>query len=1312
MLLNAWIVIVSVALLVVLALLIWALALYQFWPLWCVPLIFIAVILVAVVGRRVARHARVWYLRRRMKSQRSQSLPVKTPNLDLDWVAGLRHLHQSRLGRLGSPLYVLPWFLMLGESTSGKNNLLSQSGLTSSLPPSDRRDGEDTVNWWFLEQGVVIHPKGQSVAGSSTKNAQWKRLLYWLHRSRRREPLNGVLIVVDCKHLLCDTDEQLAEQGQNMRQRLDELVKLFGARLPIYFIVAGAEAVPGFVSWGAELTSVQRSQPFGLLCQSNDIPISAFLDEMVLGLVHRLSELRIEQGMRGVPDEAVFELPERISSLRSRLEKFLLPAFAANPYDVPPLLGGLFLTAQAPLDDGRREGWFSYQLLGQVLPAQRYAYKPVESSWCRWLPFSQLAIIVWLGLCLGAGVLLIYGNKHSHDVLAKTLGEASLVYESSVELGVTLNMLRRLSQVSNDLSDNELSGLRGVLPFSGYVETLLTNSRARFVKLFDNEIQEHIFDDLISENLQHALASGDPRLIAAYVEFFVRRINMLDARLNNRSLSEINERPDLGLLYQAYGTNESISAAQLAGVGNLYANYLTWETDLSELRRQRTEVVLQLDSMALESRSDTWLIAWAEQHGKLPPIRLSEYWSDEANPPVTLPGAYTSQGQDAVLKLLEEVGHARRDNKSWAAAHERLLSEYQADTQSAWYQFIQRFLLSSKTRLDSQDNWRHALSTVGRDDDPYLKLLQRSAERFELIPLNQRTGWASRAVEVNRLMKLANQSDLHEDSGMLRNLTVTNTMGGEVLKGMVSGSPVAEGVNQIRAELAQAKLLAQFQQLMATVTADLQKSDAQAFQVALDTWGYASDPQVKAAPLWEAYAIREKLGNTFNAVDPKEAAVWALATGSLDFSVRYAGQIAACQLQREWDGQLLSVIEGVQDSYILNTLLYGEKGELPAFMRSSVKAFIQRTAQRYSPREALGVEVPLTGDFYAYVSRMQHVQNDIVSSQRRSQVAQASREQKKQALESEEKSLQVTQIELQQKLAMLQATAAVVELSTTASKVNLGARQLPRQTRLSMQCNGRSVVLDNYNFPTSASFVWTPQGCSDVSLEVFFSGFKLVRHWAGDRAFIDFLRTFNGGQHTFTADEFPNQRDLMGSENLTFIQLTYRQQGERDLLERYAQVDQVQQQLSMLNSRLKWISDQLATIAAQAGEQEVNRLESGLSVGSGLAGVRPPERIAWCWRRAAELTRPSSRDVEIGAYDGDSQIKKLESQLRAMGYETRREPIASPLGQRLQKLIVVDLEDTAKALKTLDEIIRKLNVSEGAVVPPARLSRRSERGAL
>ncbi len=1301
-----------VGILLALGLVVWGLTLYEDWPLWYAPLLFIGVILAVLLARWLALQLHAWRLRLRMQRELPRRADDSLPALDAAWHAGIGLLNQSRLGRLGAPLYALPWFLTLGDSGAGKTTLVTRSGLLSALRPlSPRARIAPTalLDWWFLERSVVLDPAGRLLDGNPESASAWQRLLYWLLRSRRREPLNGLLLVLHCEQLLNQSDEQLAEQGQRLRQHLDQLVKVFGARLPVYLILSGGESLPGFVEWAAELTEEQREQPLGLFSRQQNNGAEAFLDEMFGGLRKRLAELRIQLGLRSLPGEAAFGLPERVGELRPRLDKLLLPAFDASPYSEPPLLSGLFLTAEIQDPERPRQGWFSHDLFGELLPARRYAYQPID-NWRHWRRLLvHLAVVLWLGLCTATAALLLYAYPHTREVLAQAVEEQPPAVDFSGGLDTDLSALQRFRQALEDFSHQHQSRLDRLLPFAGRIEQVQAHYRADFVRLFSSEVRQPVFNLIMSQQLRTGLASGNPQVIAAYTEFLVRTINLMDARLNNRPLDDL-PLPDhgLGSLYRAFApvTASTLSNAEVGTLGTSLQAYLEWQTDEALLQNQRNSLLIQLDGLGLENLPLDWLTAWADLQGNLPPMRLTDFWHDPDTPAVSLAGAYTLAGRSAILSFIDELGRASRDQSLWSSQRDRFLTQYDHAAQDAWYQFIQRFLLASSTRLDSRADWQGVLSVVGTANDPYIRLLSLAAKRFELIPLTQRDPWASRAVEVDRLLTLARDNNLNSATA---GLSITNALGGDVLKGMASGTSLTSAGQQVRNDLSQAKLLGQFQGTISGVIADLQKSDAQAFKVAQDTWGFGSDPSVKAAPLWDANDLRNSLIKSFGSQDPRDDVVMALATGSLDFSVAYAGEIAACQLQSDWNGDVLGAIQGVQDPVLINQLLYGDKGQLTAFLKGSVTTFIQRGTQAYSAREALGVKVPLNGAFFAYVSRMQYAQNDLASAQRQSQAEQARLQQTKQQLETEQKTLQGQQTQWQQDITKLQATSSVVMLSALPPQVNSGARQRPNMTRLTLQCNSGATTLDNYNFPSSASFAWAPGQCSTVTLDIDFANYRLSKVWSGARAFVDFLQTFSGGQHSFGPDDFPAQRAQMAADDLSSIQLTYRQQGEQALVANYTQADQLQTQLNAAGDRLQAISSELEQMQNQAAAQSVSLAAQGSKMERSLAEITPPAQIAACWAplpSTALISQSSGQPaVQVGIYQDATRIKRLELQLHTMGYQTQTQPVMLANGSIYQKLFVVGLSSRSAAEQVVQHIGRSLNIAATlSEAPPATVS--------
>jgi len=323
---------------------------------------------------------------------------------------------------------------------------------------------------------------------------------------------------------------------------------------------------------------------------------------------------------------------------------------------------------------------------------------------------------------------------------------------------------------------------------------------------------------------------------------------------------------------------------------------------------------------------------------------------------------------------------------------------------------------------------------------------------------------------------------------------------------------------------------------------------------------------------------------------------------------------------------------------------------------------------------------------------MVHTQSDLASARRQNIAQQTAQQAGKQTLEAEQKTLQAQQAALQMQLPKLLANTSVVDLQAMPPSINLGARQLPQRTRLTLQCNNRSTVLDNYNFPTSASFVWDSGICSDVSLEIRFPNYTLNKRWSGERGFVQFLRTFNGGQHTFTADDFPNQRQLMGSDNITALTLTYRQQGEQALLRSYRQADELQAQSNVLDQQLKTLADQLAAIDAHARTNAVDEAAQGSLAEQRVAAVTPPTQVAWCWTAPPQSLGDSKNgrhyEVEVGVFTDPQRVVHLEKQLKTMGFSTRQESLQD---QSIQ-VIVIDLAGSAGQRMAVERIARQLTL--------------------
>ena len=106
----------------------------------------------------------------------------------------MRILRKSRLRRrFGNPLYALPWYLVIGESGSGKTTAVKNSNLHSPVSDLGRTAGISatrTCDWWFFEEAIILDTAGRYTI---REDEDWTRtngngFLSFLPRTGDRSP--------------------------------------------------------------------------------------------------------------------------------------------------------------------------------------------------------------------------------------------------------------------------------------------------------------------------------------------------------------------------------------------------------------------------------------------------------------------------------------------------------------------------------------------------------------------------------------------------------------------------------------------------------------------------------------------------------------------------------------------------------------------------------------------------------------------------------------------------------------------------------------------------------------------------------------------------------------------------------------------------------------------------------------------------------------------------------------------------------------------------------------------------------------------
>nr|WP_321466009.1 type VI secretion protein IcmF/TssM N-terminal domain-containing protein [uncultured Desulfobulbus sp.] len=268
------------------------------------------------------------------------------------WAKALSDLKNSTLRAIGSPTRVMPWFLILGESRDGKTSAIKQSHTSSPLTDieaSAEKQGTRNCDWWFCDQAVVLDTAGRySIPlNESQDRREWEVFLELLLKTRKKKALQGVIVAVAANRLLTEDGASLTRKGQMIRQRLNQLMRLTGFRLPVYLLVTKMDLVHGFSDFFQCLSDVQAEETMGTTNDSPDRPYQDILNNAFDQLGTRLHDLRQilvhEIDMGQYPGAVLF--PYEFQLLRNPLAQFCQGLFAFDRYLETPFLRGFYFSS-------------------------------------------------------------------------------------------------------------------------------------------------------------------------------------------------------------------------------------------------------------------------------------------------------------------------------------------------------------------------------------------------------------------------------------------------------------------------------------------------------------------------------------------------------------------------------------------------------------------------------------------------------------------------------------------------------------------------------------------------------------------------------------------------------------------------------------------------------------------------------------------------------------------------------------------------------------------------------------------------------
>jgi len=273
-------------------------------------------------------------------------------------------------------IYAIPWYLVIGEPGSGRSTALHAMNLTwnSGQGPLQIGIPQQLCAYWLPQEAVFIEP-GPNVLGPNRNPDLLKQFGEELRKSRPREHLDGMLLVINVAAFI-DLDEvALTAYAENLRRYLAEISEALYIDVPVYVVITRYDTLWGFAEvfqWGIDR---KNEEPWGFTLPLDTEPSKALprIHEQLIGLNARLEAFCLaklssddlpEQRMRG------FQHLAEVRTFMEKLTHVFTTIAMVNSFERAPWIRAVALGSAVPGNGDRlRAGMARFANMG-LLQAQ------------------------------------------------------------------------------------------------------------------------------------------------------------------------------------------------------------------------------------------------------------------------------------------------------------------------------------------------------------------------------------------------------------------------------------------------------------------------------------------------------------------------------------------------------------------------------------------------------------------------------------------------------------------------------------------------------------------------------------------------------------------------------------------------------------------------------------------------------------------------------------------------------------------------------------------------------------------------------
>ena len=1044
--------------------------------------------------------------------------------LKRDWNKAVKTLKASHLKLKGDPLYVLPWYMVFGKPSSGKSTALRNASLLSpAMELSEHADGSTlNLEWWLYDQAIVIDTAGRYAVPDIDKRdrKEWGSLLSMLSRHKQKEPLNGVVLVVSAERLLTCSEEELMEEGQQIRSGINELMERLEAQMPIYLMVTKCDLIDQFSNWCDYLPEDSLQQVMGYLCEEDAGDIDTALDKAFDEVLGRIKELRLLMMERNDnPGDSLIELPLNLEQLRKGLHAFARTALKDNLYQETPRFRGLYFSSSQQREGEetlKNNGIFLHHLFTKVMPPDRGILSTLPSA-----ERVRRAVRNY-GISTSGAILMMFvvgltfafiSDKSALDGIVESYSEVNLIEGDTSDQIIALNRLHELIAEVRQAEEDWYIPWYGPFNQSPQYKKLVSV----YIDTFKNELLA-----AVDKPLDLLAGSVNSEQTAYLVSGIVRRINLTKAILKEDVLGfdGLPRVPDEYLI--SVSKTISVEASQL--FDNLYRQYVLLQPSAIVLAEEQNALqALLVKTVASSHGNYEWLIEWANIQG-FAEVKLDDFWGGSRmldNQPV-IEAAYTLEGRDFLNQFLDELNLSSEGSIELATIKEEFMLFYNRRYLKIWQAFAEKFD-SGKDKLRGRKEWLNALETMTGKDNPYFSFMRRISSELEPVYAE---GYFQAREKIDYFAEI--QDFVGDTSGVADGkgkkkaakmaLKLIGKMGGvgkAVAKAGKTGMKAKKKADKMKGGGPEVDLDDVLEQAVDTYKAyklslqdiafnsDSTKLSYNATANAFKNPDEISKGDDAGAKAWAAITdLQRVIGK------PRESnrLFWDLYTGPVRLAYEFMRQEASCHIQTDWEDNVLASVVGVNEDKLGVTLI-GEDGLIWNYVNKSASPFLNKKYRKgYVPTIVNKNSLSWQPEFIRFINDADEGRNIV-------------------------------------------AGEFTVKISALPTGINQSSSISPYATYLDLHCADDVQTLGNYNYSASNDFIWSLEKCGDVTLRIEVGEYSLRKTYAGRKGFALFLSDFTDGRKIFIPSDFPEQASQLANSSVKAIDVNYKIKGQRPVIQ-------------------------------------------------------------------------------------------------------------------------------------------------------------------